>query len=176
MALIRPYLALALVATHIAAAGSAYLWGRHQANTACKLAATTQLLHDSTATSTANQAMQRAADQAAQESAAVRTRIVREFVPIEKEVIRYVQTAAAGVVCLDDYGLQLWRAANAGGIDAAGAEPGGDAGLRAAAAAGERPGGEPAGEPPAGGEGVPPVRGAAAGAGASRASGEAGAG
>ncbi|MGK2285649.1 hypothetical protein [Pedomonas sp. V897] len=67
---------------------------------------------------------------AATEAAAQRD-IERErvFVPIEREVIRYVQTPAAATECIDDAGRDLMRRAieAANSSIAAGASPGGSA-------------------------------------------------
>ena len=53
----------------------------------------------------------------------------RVFVPIEREVIRYVQTPAAATECIDDAGRDLMRRAieAANSSIAAGASPGGPA-------------------------------------------------
>lgn len=47
-------------------------------------------------------------------SASRHARVEIHYQTIEKEVIRYVQTPAAAIECLDADGLRIWRAANRG--------------------------------------------------------------
>lgn len=58
------------------------------------------------------------ADAASEKAAERDAQRERVFIPIEKEVIRYVQTPAAAVVCIDDAGRDIMRRA----IEAANAE------------------------------------------------------
>lgn len=109
-------------------------------------------------------------DQAAEagqvvEQQAVKRRVNTEsvFNGIQRGVITYVQTHPVATDCrLDDDGLRLWAAANAGADSDAACR--GDDLLRAVAAAGERCDDGSADQPPRRGAGVPPLPGPAPGA------------
>jgi hypothetical protein len=90
----------------------------------------------------------------------VKTRIETQFLPIDREVIRYVETHAAVDACaLDADGVRLWNAANRGEL-AGGAAAHDDAPLRLTASlAANREPGRAAGQPRGGDEGVPRLRG-----------------
>ena len=94
------------------------------------------------------------------------TEIQTKFMPIDREVIRYVEKNAAAnaiagpdVCALDADGVRLWNAANRGSLDGDSAS-GSDAGMPATA--GAIANGQPAGtaaKPRAGDEAVPPMHG-----------------
>jgi hypothetical protein len=90
----------------------------------------------------------------------VKTRIETQFVPIDREVLRYVETHAAVDACaLDADGVRLWNAANRGQL-AGGAAADDDAPVPGAAPAiANREPGRVAGQPRSGNAGVPRLRG-----------------
>jgi hypothetical protein len=123
--------------------GGPYYIGRHQAQTACELAAArAQVAAQVAAQST--QARQEAIS--AQAAATAQTQIERERAhtrTLVKEVTRYVHDTipappGAASCGLDADGLRIWRAANAGADGAADAAGGADGTMPAAPAAGQR--------------------------------------
>lgn len=101
-----------------------------------------------------------AAMKASAASENAKTRVVTRFKPIEREVIRYVQSPAAAEQCLDADGLRIWSAANRGEFETTRTEraghdavPGGDS------ASGEWLAGRRAGESRRDGESLAAVRG-----------------
>lgn len=159
--LANPWVLLGLLAWTLFVGGAAYQHGHETADNACAAAKAAAL----------EAAIKRANATARKDNAALlaheteRERIRTVFQPIREEVIRYVEThAGAADECLDPDGLRLWRAANAGRIDApAAAQP--DYTLSGLAAATLGPGGRPAGQPRTDGGAVPRMPGAAEGAG-----------
>lgn len=114
-----------------------------------------------------------AAQGVATASAEQQVRIVTKFQPIEREVIRYVQTPAAAELCLDADGLRIWTAANRGEFEAAASQPAGHAALRSGyPAASQWRSGGCAGEPCADGQALEIVRSEAGSAGQSHQRGE----
>lgn len=114
-----------------------------------------------------------AAQGVATASAEQQVRIVTKFQPIEREVIRYVQTPAAAELCLDADGLRIWTAANRGEFEAAEGQPAGHAALRSGgAAASQWRSGGCAGEPCGDGQTLASVRREAGSAGAAHPGGE----
>jgi hypothetical protein len=108
--------------------------------------------------------VQDAATTADKENAAEHVRVVTKFQPIEREVIRYVQTHAAAD-CLDADGLRVWRAANRGEFENAdGVGPGSPA-LPGAGPTADGNEQRSAGGPRRGDEGVSPMQAAPGGAG-----------
>jgi hypothetical protein len=155
--------------------GVGFWWGHSSASSACTLHATTQALAQTRETVKTNTATQSVSDAVATESAERHDQVVTRFVPIEKEVIRYVQTPAAATACLDADGLRIWSAANRGEFDAAGSPGAGHAAVSGSSGAGERESGGSAGEPRRDGEGLPGVQSAAISVGQARPRDQAGA-
>lgn len=163
----RLYEALIFVAFVVMVSVGSYAWGQYVATTRCNLATTTTALQQTNAAVATNTAAQSAANAVADVSAARHTQIVTRFLPIEREVTRYVQTPAAATACLDDAGLRIWRAANLGEFDSASSPSAGHAALPGSGAAGIGPIGRSADEPRRDGEGVPGVPSAPEGTGGS---------
>lgn len=167
--------ALVWIASVLAAVGIGFWWGHSSASSACTLHATTQALAQTRETVKTNTATQSVSDAVATESAERHDQVVTRFVPIEKEVIRYVQTPAAATACLDADGLRIWRAANRGEFDAAGPSGAGHAAVSGSSGSGEREGGGSVGEPRRDSEGLSGVQSAAIGTGRARTQDQAGA-
>ncbi|MDB5802283.1 MAG: hypothetical protein JWL63_3222 [Rhodocyclales bacterium] len=101
----------------------------------------------------------------AEASAAEHVRVITKFQPIDREVIRYVQTHDAAAVCLDDDGLRIWRAANRGEFEAPQPASAGHDSLPVATGASEWIAERPPGQPRGSDEAIPPVHGAPGGTG-----------
>lgn len=162
---VRAYAALAGLVLVIALCAGSYFWGRSNASTKCDLNATRTELAAVQETAAINVAAQSAAAEASFVSAQRHEDVVTRFQPIDREVIRYVQTPAADNACLDDDGLRVWAAANRGENNDAGAIGAGHDALPGLALAGLWPSGRSAGEPRGDGEDLPPVPGTAGWAG-----------
>ena len=125
----RACAALAGLVIVIALCAGSYFWGRSNASIKCELKTTRTELAAVQSVVAINDTAQSAAADVSTTSAERHVQIVTRYRPIDREVIRYVQTPAADNACLDDDGLRIWTAANRGEINDAGALGAGHAAL-----------------------------------------------
>lgn len=154
---------LALVVLLVSTFVGGCMYGSQKAGTECALKEKTTQLATVTALGNVESKAGAAGGAVRLESAAHHTRIETQYIPIEKEVIRYVQTPVAARECLDADGMRIWTAANRGVADAGDAADGGYASLPGASGPGIGESGRPAGEPRSGSEGVPAMQSAPGG-------------
>jgi len=162
---VKAYAALAGLLVVVVLCVACFFWGRSTASAKCALATSKTELAAVRESANRTEAAQSAAAEAATDSAERHTVIQTQFVPIDREVIRYVQTPVAATTCLDADGLHIWSTANRGEDPDPGTPSAGYASLWATSAAYLGPLWRSAFESRSGSEAVPRMQSAASGPG-----------
>ena len=167
-ATVKAYIALGVLVALIISHIGAFFYGQHVRGLSCEVASTKTELHSTQATLQVNTAMQSAAAAVDTASAQRHTEVVTKFVPIDREVTKYVEKPVAAATCLDDDGLRAWNDANRGATESAPAASGGHAALPGTAASGIGESRGSAEQSRGSGEALSRMQGTPAGAGGSR--------